>query len=144
MRKIGTGCLLTMTTCRCGSLRQSFRAVRRARATWVLAAMRIAGGKGEKMKSEKEEILFTCEFCKRKITKEVLDVMEEGSEYCDCEKSFKIIELEKEQKATRQQTRTETLKDVLKSLDRINDYCYETSYLVLEYFRKWLEKEVQK
>jgi len=37
-----------------------------------------------------------------------------------------------------------TLKDVLKSLDRINDYCYETSYLVLEYFRKWLEKEVQK
>jgi len=71
------------------------------------------------MKSEKEEILFTCEFCKRKITKEVLDVMEEGSEYCDCEKSFKIIELEKEQKATRQQTRTETLKEVFEDLDRI-------------------------
>jgi len=54
VRKIGTGCLLTMTTCRCGSLRQSFRAVRRARATWVLAAMRIAGGKGKKMKGNKE------------------------------------------------------------------------------------------
>ena len=40
--------------------------------------------------------------------------------------------------------RKDTLKDVLKSLDRINDYCYETNYLVLEYFRKWLEKEVQK
>jgi len=44
----------------------------------------------------------------------------------------------------KQATRKATLKDVLKSLDRINDYCYETSYLVLEYFRKWLEKEVQK
>jgi hypothetical protein len=47
-------------------------------------------------------------------------------------------------KMVKQATRKATLKDVLKSLDRINDYCYETSYLVLEYFRKWLEKEVQK
>ena len=44
-----------------------------------------------------------------------------------------------------QATRKDTLKDVLKSLDRINNNPYETSYLdVLEYFRKWLEKEVQK
>ena len=91
------------------------------------------------MKSEKEEILFTCEFCKRKITKEVLDVMEEGSEYCDCEKSFKIIELEKEQKATRQQTRKDTLREVIaemKTYGSVSAYFME----VLE----WLEKEVQK
>jgi len=92
------------------------------------------------MKIKKEEILFTCEFCKRKITKEVLDVMEEGSEYCDCEKSFKIIELEKEQKATRQQTRKDTLKEVL---DQFN-YCWKNDIFHKSFFLNWLEKAVQK
>ena len=84
------------------------------------------------MKSEKEEILFTCEFCKRKITKEVLDVMEEGSEYCDCEKSFKIIELEKEQKATRQQTRKDTLREVLWKIPRIKTFDELITWLKIE------------
>jgi len=96
------------------------------------------------MKSEKEEILFTCEFCKRKITKEVLDVMEEGSEYCDCEKSFKIIELEKEQKATRQQTRTETLKEVLEFMtkqSRLEIPSVQDNWIKTI---RWLEREVKK
>jgi len=93
------------------------------------------------MKSEKEEILFTCEFCKRKITKEVLDVMEEGSEYCDCEKSFKIIELEKEQKATRQQTRRETAKEIFED---IIDMDYKNRLQLIEKYFDGKIKEVQK
>ena len=78
-----------------------------------------------------------------KSDKEIAEDLVGNLKHCKTNEEFDKC-LDELLKMVKQATRTATLKDVLKSLDRINDYCYETSYLVLEYFRKWLEKEVQK
>jgi hypothetical protein len=79
-----------------------------------------------------------------KSNKEIAKDMVGELKHCKTNEEFDKC-LDELLKMVKQATRKATLKDVLKSLDRINNNPYETSYLdVLEYFRKWLEKEVQK
>jgi len=68
-------------------------------------------------KSDKEIIECPYDRCGRKITQEVLNLMEEGEDYCECEKAERIIELGNELKSSRQQTAQEIDKVIKKHLD---------------------------